>query len=144
MAKNIIRLTEQDLHRIVKESVNKILEDYRQLNGFDIPSNERQALNDYDPQGFKLNDEPNSMWHGQFNYKADSLPSYMDYMNRVNTDYDPRDKEREIDSSWDEIDRQGRNLAHNDSHLDDASLFTNSYSYLKPNKNIRTIRDLRQ
>ena len=59
------------------------------------------------------------------------------------TDYDEKDREREINSSWDEIDKQGRGLAKNDSHLDDSSLFSKSYSSLKPEKNIRTIRDFR-
>lgn len=141
--KKVIRLTESDLHNIIKKSVNKILEGYKNLNGFDIPFDEREKLNDYDKEGFELNDEPNSMWHKQFNYKSKSLPSYIDYINRVNTDYDENDRNREISDSWDEIDRQGRTLAKNDSHLDDASLFTNSYPSLKPQKNIRTIRDFK-
>lgn len=139
--KQIVRLTESDLHRIVKESVNKILEGYKNLNGFDIPWQERKKLNSYDNEGFKLNDEP-GMWHDQFSYKANAIPSYIDYMNRVNTDYDPNDREREINSSWDEIDSKGRSLAKNDSHLDDDSLFKNDYRGIKPEKNIRTIRDI--
>jgi len=141
--KKVIRLTESDLHNIIKESVNRVLEGYKQLNGFDIPWDERKKLNDYDANGFMLNDEPNSMWNGQFSHKAESLNDYMNYMNKVNTDYDEKDREREINSSWDEIDKQGRGLAKNDSHLDDSSLFSKSYSSLKPEKNIRTIRDFR-
>ena len=139
--KKIIRLTESDLHNIVKKSINRVLEGYKQLNGFDIPYDERERLNAYDSDGFILNDEPDSMWNGQFNYKAKSLGDYVDYMNKVNTDYDERDREREINDSWDEIDRKGRSLARNDSHLDDSSLFSKSYNRVKPRKNIRTIRD---
>lgn len=141
--KKVIRLTESDLHNIIKKSVNRVLEGYKQLNGFDIPWDERKKLNDYDTNGFMLNDEPNSMWNGQFSHKAESLNDYINYMNKVNTDYDERDREREMNSSWDEIGKQGRSLAKNDSHLDDSSLFSKSYSRLKPEKNIRTIRDFR-
>lgn len=139
--KKLIRLTESDLRNIVKSSVEAILEGYKNLNGFDIPWNERERLEKYDDKGFKLNHEPDSMWNGQFSYKSESLPSYVDYANKVSTDYDENSKEREINDSWDEIDKEGMNLSKNDSHLDDDSLFKNDYRSLKPEKNIRTIRD---
>ena len=44
MAKNIIRLTESDLHRIVKESVNKILREHN----FDLDTKQGQMDYDWD------------------------------------------------------------------------------------------------
>ena len=45
-------LKESDVHNIKKKSVNRVLEGYKQLNGFDIPWDERKKLNDYDANGF--------------------------------------------------------------------------------------------
>ena len=42
--KKVIRLTESDLHNIIKKSVNRVLEGYKQLNGFDIPWDERKKI----------------------------------------------------------------------------------------------------
>ena len=57
MAKKIIRLTEGDLHRIVKESVNRILKEVRDNS---ISDEEWDEINqDYLDSGF-ANDDPNS------------------------------------------------------------------------------------
>ena len=142
--KQIIRLTENDLHRIVKESVNKILnEGYMKKNGFDIPHSERVKLNSYDKEGFDLIDEPdNVMWNGQFSYKADSLPSYIDYANRVNTDYDPLSKEREIENSWKELNGVNNHNGTYNSINKHRCFNTKDYRCLKPQYPIQTEKDL--
>lgn len=56
MEKKIIRLTEQDLHKIVKESVNKILkEDNYSYNGEEYASNLRSQYDNYMTQDEKRN-----------------------------------------------------------------------------------------
>jgi len=138
MNKKVIRLTESDLHRIVKESVNRILEGYKKLNGWDVPWGERKALNKYDPEGFKLVDD-GTEWKDHFSHKADSVMDYYDYINRVNTDYDDYDKKWEIEDSWKELNK----LPNNESDLDDSSLFSNDYRCIKPEKGIKTKRDMK-
>ena len=138
MNKKLIRLTESDLHKIVKESVNRILEGYKKLNGWDVPWAERKALNKYDPEGFKLVDDGTD-WKDHFSHKADSVMDYYDYINRVNTDYDDYDKKWEIEDSWKELNK----LPNNESDLDDSSLFSNDYRCIKPEKRIKTKRDMK-
>lgn len=124
--KKIIRLTESDLHRIVKESVKKILkEDYysmqkpygnRKLS--DFSSEESKALNDYD-QGFgvwqkhkfdgsKDTFEPAPLGNIPYNepeFPEDEQPyqywnSIRDFDDRHPIDPSPEDKNYQMDKSW--------------------------------------------
>lgn len=124
--KKIIRLTESDLHRIVKESVKKILkEDYysmqkpygnRKLS--DFSSEESKALNDYD-QGFgvwqkhkfdgsKDTFEPAPLGNIPYNepeFPEDEQPyqywnSIRDFDDRHPIDPSPEDKKYQMDKSW--------------------------------------------
>ena len=124
--KKIIRLTESDLHRIVKESVKKILkEDYysmqkpygnRKLS--DFSSEESKALNDYD-QGFgvwqkhkfdgsKDTFEPAPLGNIPYNepeFPDDEQPyqywnSIRDFDDRHPIDPSPEDKNYQMDKSW--------------------------------------------
>ena len=52
MAKKVIRLTENDLHRIVKESVNRILKE-EELPGFNDPHGLVSSINDMSPETFE-------------------------------------------------------------------------------------------
>ena len=122
----IIRLTESDLHRIVKESVKRVLkEDYysmqkpygnRKLS--DFSSEESKALNDYDPgfgvwqkhkfDGSKDTFEPAPLGNIPYNepeFPEDEQPyqywnSIRDFDDRHPIDPSPEDKNYQMDKSW--------------------------------------------
>lgn len=69
MAKKLIRLTEGDLHRIIKESVNKVLmesyfyDDYEKLRRDNLRQNPDAALDDYENnRRIQKQHEINDMW----------------------------------------------------------------------------------
>ena len=76
MNKKLIRLTEGDLHRIVKESVNKILNEigntpkYQYLLGSLAARQNRNNLDLYDPDDFDYSGESDDMFD-TLNYAAD-------------------------------------------------------------------------
>ena len=124
--KKIIKLTESDLHRIVKESVKRVLkEDYysiqkpygnRKLS--DFSSEESKALNDYDPgfgvwqkhkfDGSKDTFEPAPLGNIPYNepeFPEDEQPyqywnSIRDFDDRHPIDPSPEDKNYQMDKSW--------------------------------------------
>ena len=56
--KKIIRLTETDLHRIIKESVNRIIKEANWSNAYDDdPRGDNARLEDLYPDDFPENDE---------------------------------------------------------------------------------------
>jgi len=124
MAKQIIRLTESDLHKIIKESVNKILkEDYysmqkpygsRKLS--DFSSKEAKGLYDYDPNfavSYKLGKnnpeyEPAPLGNIPYNepeFPEDEQPfqywdAIKDFDNRKPIDPSSEDKAYQMDKDW--------------------------------------------
>ena len=146
MAKQIIKLTESDLHKIIKESVKKILkEDYYSLNKpygikklSDYSSDESKALHDYDegvgvwqkhnfgdgedtfepaPLGNLPNNEPE--------FPEDEQPyqywsSIRNFDERSPIDPSPEDKEYQMDKDWRDS-SFGNNWSYYDYAEDDGS-----------------------
>lgn len=130
--KKVIKLTESDLHRIVKESVTKILrEDYYSMNKpygkrklSDYSSDETKALNDYD-KGFGMwkklqfsgdknvkptyEPAPIGNYPDEHLFPEDDQPyqywnSLRDYEDRMPIDPSPEDKAYQTKRDWHDID----------------------------------------
>lgn len=89
--KKVIRLTESDLHRIIKESVERVLNEGQGWNMFkasvkdanNATDDEWRDYEDYDPEEFKQ-DKANFIKYGSW-MKDDKRPFYDD---RGNSTYD--------------------------------------------------------
>ena len=105
MNKKLIRLTEQDLHRIVKESVNRIMEEYYPVNSNDFAKDYRLGAKGYvngsaNMPNPKYDDAaPYSKYIGDY-YSAPYRDS--DQMYRDNVEFNKREhnKQTAADRRW--------------------------------------------
>jgi hypothetical protein len=101
MNKKVIRLTESDLHRIVKESVQKILsEAINELDPRTLASAERKAREEGDPRASKFGEYAADSWNRDYgkdiypydndgNYVGgDAEHSFMSYNPAIDNDAD--------------------------------------------------------
>lgn len=141
MNKKLIRLTESDLHRIVRESVNKVLtEDYYSMNRpygnrklSDYSSEDSKKLNDYD-KGFGVWQKHNfgggedtfepaplgNIPNNEPEFAEDEQPyqywrSLRDYEERMPIDPSDEDKKFQMDRDWHEQDLRDNYFDYSDS-----------------------------
>ena len=137
MNKKMIRLTENDLHKIVKESVKRILREndfmqkyfsdndfyknrqahHAKINPYSpsrsYSSDDVMKLHDYDPEAFPAWHERNlSGTHNDFypgSKDGDSWNTFGEYDDRLPIDPSPENKQYQINSAWDELAYDNKN-----------------------------------
>ena len=62
MKRNVIRLTESDLHRIVRSSVNKIIRESVLSNNFHEVPEDDSVYNNYEPFGSDFDEQEHELW----------------------------------------------------------------------------------
>ena len=132
MAKKLIRLTEGDLHRIIKESVNKVLKEDYFNDGYDefekqhrdyLRRNPDAALEDYeDERKYKREREINDMWRqhelengkglwgtDKYGNTLDMTKAFDGYLNNVRVGGIKRNKSNSVNMAMQRAIHNGRN-----------------------------------
>ena len=118
MNKKIIRLTESDLHKIVKESVNRILNErihnlhpdeinddfFDDWKGFDS-RDDYKKMTDYDPK-LSIRGDVDKFGTTIGKQNGEAL-SYYDYFDRQHPNRE-LDKEFDVENDWDSLKPKGR------------------------------------
>ena len=118
MNKKLIRLTEQDLHRIVKESANRILNErihnlhpdeinddfFDDWKGFDS-RDDYKKMTDYDPK-LSIRGDVDKFGTTIGKQNGEAL-SYYDYFDRQHPNRE-LDKEFDVENDWDSLKPKGR------------------------------------
>ena len=118
--KKLIRLTESDLHRIVRDSVNRILRE--DVLGNDWNADESNVMNNYEPfEAQKDRDEAETEFRNQHDWGAqgeeDIDPTYYDQHSDVLGWNDDEAEGYEEDPDWYRDDVSGINYSPSDGDL---------------------------
>ena len=121
MKKKLVRLTESDLHRIIKESVNRVLKEWNRPHNYDEKVADKQMYDAYKmppnyDRTFNKNLKKNSL--------GDESSSMDGYLARQNAKWDvnkhyvtPEYKRAEIEDSWEEIPRFDKSRIDDDPSI---------------------------